>query len=635
MDALHQWIALLTTVAVFAVLQLRRGVPVDLLFLGAMIIVTVTGVITPDEALIGFANPAVITIGSLLVVAAALRSTGVLDWVGQRLLGKVEDEAHACRRLAVALVSTSAFLLNTALVAMMVPVVVDWCRRRNISTSRLLIPVSYLAILGGVCTMIGTSTTLIVNGMLTKHYDREVKALMMKEKLTEAEAITKIDNDPILRGTRPMGLFEIGRVGVPCALVGTVVLLLGRKHLLPNRSEMISRLEKHRREYVVEMMVRPECRMIGQTVQAAGLRDLPGLFLFEIDRDGDIMTPVRPDDVVRAGDRLVFVGVVSTIVDLEKIPGLTPAAEITYGEHFGQDQRRNLTEAVLSVSSPLIGTTIKAANFRRRYNAAVVAVHRAGERLPSKIGEIELRPGDTLLLQTRNDFVAQHRNNPEFYLVSSVEGYSPRRHDRALIASFFAVALIVWLVVSNSEFLRDRVPMYQSSGFPAVAGIAIAGLLIFTRCVSIPDARRSINLQLILTIVGALGLGKALEVSGAAESVAQLLVSRIDEPYVLLIVIYLLAMIFTEMITNNAVATILLPLAIGVAQQAQISPRPFVMAIALAASLAFLTPVGYQTNLMVMGPGGYRPHDFLRAGAPVTCFVAVTALILIPRVWPF
>ena len=620
------WIALLVTAAVFIILQVRRGAPVDLLFLGATVSVTLCGVITPAEALDGFANPAVITIGSLLVVAASLQSTGVLDWVGRKLLGRVRSEDAAFRRLTIVLVGTSAFLLNTALVAMMVPVVVEWCRRRGISPSRLLIPVSYLAILGGVCTLLGTSTTLIVNGMLKSYHENPT--------VLEVDGMTT--SASFLDGIRPMDLFEIGRVGLPCALIGTVVLTLIARRFLPNRMKTIERLAESRREYLVEKLVQPGCPLIGQSIEAAGLRELPGLFVVEIDRDKEIITPVNPNDVIREGDCLVFAGVVSTIVDLEKISGLVPTSHVTFGEKAGGELRRNMTEAVLSRSSPLIGTTIKAANFRRRYNAAVVAVHRSGERLTSKIGQIQLEPGDTLLLQTRNDFVAQHRNNPDFYLVSRVEGYAPRRHDRALLAGILGIVLILWLAISNVDLVKTHIPICGAPEFPAIASMSIAALLVVTRCVSINDARRSLNLQVLLTIVGALGLGQALESSGAAHEVAVLLVSATNSnPYLLLIVTYALAMLFTEMITNNAVATILLPIAIGVAQQANINPRPLVMAIALAASLSFLTPIGYQTNLMVMGPGGYYPRDYLRVGLPVAIAVAVTAIVLIPMVWPF
>ena len=619
---LDAWIAIFITFVVFTVLQIRRGAPVDVLFLGALIGVTLSGVITPTEALAGFANPAVIAIGALLAVAAGLRSTGVLDWIGQTLLGSAKTETQAMRRLAIALLSTSAFLLNTALVAMMVPVVIEWCRRRNISPSRLMMPVSYLAILGGVCSLIGTSTTLIVNSLLEKQYTtRQNEFLSTAQDLSVEQARYQA---AFIEGVAPMSLFEIGRVGLPCALMGTGILFLVGRRLLPNRTDMIEQLSENRREYVVEMLVQSDCRMIGRSVESAGLRELPGLFLIEIDRDGDIVTPVAPEDVLRAGDRLVFVGVVSTIVDLEKFPGLVPATEPIYGSQLVRDHRRNMTEAVLSRSSPLIGTTVKAANFRRRYNAAVVAVHRDGAHVGQKIGDIKLAPGDTILLQTRDDFVAQHRNNPHFYLVSAVDEYSPRRHDRTLTAGILGIILIAWLILANLKSVQ------------AIVGITIAGLMIATRCLSVADARASLNLQVLLTIVGALGLGKALEKSGAANVISQLIVSGVgDHPMILLIVIYVMAMLFTELITNNAVATILLPLAVGIAANAQINPRPFVMAIALAASLSFLTPIGYQTNLMVMGPGGYRPKDYLTVGAPIAILVSMTAIILIPWIWPF
>ncbi|MCH5375141.1 MAG: SLC13 family permease, partial [Planctomycetes bacterium] len=348
-------------------LQLRRAMPTDLVFLGGLMIVTLSGVITPEQAFDGFSNPALLTIAALLVVAAGLRSTGVLDWVGNRLLGGARNEQAALWRLAPTLVISSAVTLNTALVAMMMPVVIDWCRRRNISPARLLMPVSYLTILGGVCTLIGTSTTLIVSGILRRE------------------------------GVVPaMGLFELGWVGLPCAIVGSLFLVLAGPYLLPRRTDIIEELDETKREYLLEMLVSPSCLLIGQTVQQAGLRQLPGLFLIEIDRDGDLITPVTPDDRLQANDRLVFTGLVNTIVDLEKIPGLIPAADINYEFHPKTRTRRHLTEVVLSRTSPLIGSTVREGNFRSQYNAAVVAVHRNGERLTHKIGDVRLEPGDTL-----------------------------------------------------------------------------------------------------------------------------------------------------------------------------------------------------------------------------------------------
>jgi len=633
-EIFHPWIAVFVTLAVFVALQVRRGASVDVLFLGGLIVVVAVGIISPQEAFAGFANPAVLTIGALLVVAAGLRSAGVLDWMERKLLGNVHTEQAALWRLAITLVATSAFMLNTAVVAMTAPVVVDWCRRRNISPSRLLLPVSYLAILGGVCTLIGTSTTLVVNGMLQAEHEQRIEQLdqsiIPPDEIQREQAFTK--------GVSRLKLFELGAVGLPCALVGIGYLLLIGRHLLPNRIDIIEQLGDQRREYLVEMLVQAQCPLIGKTVEQAGLRHLPGLFLIEIDRDGDIITPVTPNDVVRDGDRLIFTGVVSTIVDLEKIPGLVPAADRTYEFHPQTRQQRYLTEVVLSRTSPLIGTTIRAANFRQRYNAAVVAVHRSGARLTNKIGDICLEPSDTLLLQTRNEFVDTFRNSREFYLVSGVEGSVPRRHHKMRLAAFLAVLLVLWLVAASFFGGANAGGADGWAGLtsPAIAGMTIACLMMVSGCLPISEARNALDLQMLLTIAAALGLGRALTESGAAEAIATFMVEMVGQhPYLLLIVVFVMTLLFTEMITNNAVAVMLLPLALAVAWHGQYNPRPFIIAITLAASLSFVTPIGYQTNLMVMGPGGYKPIDYLRCGLPLAILVSITALLLIPRIWPF
>ncbi len=628
--SLHPYIAIGVTIFVFLALQFRRGAATDLLFLFGLVIVTLTGVISPEEALRGFANPAPLTVAGLLAVAAGLRATGVLDWVGHTLLGKVKTERKAMRRLGAALISASAFMLNTAVVAMMMPVVIDWCRRRNISPSRLLIPLSYLTILGGVCTLVGTSTTLVVNGMLREEHIQRSAALEQKSSETDVPVDKQQAGYELefVRQVEPMYLFELGYVGLPVALIGGVFLILVAPRLLPDRTDIVEQLGDHPREYLVEMLVQPHCQLVGSSVQEAGLRQLPGLFLIEIDRNGDVITPVTPQDVIHANDRLVFTGIVNTIVDLEKIPGLVPAADMTYELHPKRRISRRLTEVVLSRTSPLIGITVREANFRQRYNAAVVAVHRSGVRLPNKIGSIELEPGDTLLLQTRSEFVTAYRNSRDFYLVSAVEGSEPRRHHKMKLAAILGMLLIFLLSIST---LLGNDPAWTT-----ISALSIVTLMILTRCVRISDARNAVDLQMVLTIVAALGLGRALTVSGAAGGIASTIVGLVgDNPFLLLVVIYVLTAVFTETITNNAVAAMLLPIAIAVAWEGGYSPRPFIIAICLAASLSFATPIGYQTNLMVMGPGGYRPRDFLRCGLPLTIVVMVVSLALIPLIWSF
>jgi di/tricarboxylate transporter len=621
----HSWIAIAAVLFVFLGLQLRRGAPTDLLFLLALVGVTLAGVITPEDAFRGFSNQALLTIAALLVVAAGLRSSGVLDWVGKIMLGSVETERSALLRLIPALIASSAFMLNTALVAMAAPVVVDWCRRKRISPSRLLLPVSYLTILGGVCTLIGTSTTLIANGILRSEQERRVAELTTQLDEGTISAELAEEKREFIAQSGPMGLFELGEVGLPCAIVGAIFMLFVAPRLLPNRTDMLEQLGEQRREYLVEMQVLPTCPLIGEDVESAGLRHLPGLFLIEIDRDGDTLTPVSPQDVIRADDRLIFTGVVSTIVDLEKIPGLVPAADITYEIHPETRTRRRLTEVVLSRTSPLIGQNVREANFRRLYNAAVVAIHRNGVRLTNKIGSIGLEPGDTLLLQTRDDFVSAYRNSRDFYLVSSVEGDSSRRHDKARLAGSLVLALIVWLVLGA---IPGLLPANLAS--PAVASLAVAVVMILTGCLRVSEARNALDMRVLVTIAAALGLGLSLEASGAARMIATGMITAVgDNPYLLLVVVYFAAIIMTELISNNAVAAMLLPLSIAIAEVGGTDPRPFILAITLAASLSFATPIGYQTNLMVMGPGGYKPVDYLRCGGPLAILIAVTALMLL------
>lgn len=606
----HQWIALIVTLAIFVTIQRRGRVPIELLFLGGLVTVTLFGVIEPNVALQGFSSPAVLTIGALFAVAAGLRSTGVLDWVGHQLLGRAKTERGALVRLVATIVPVSAFLLNTPLVAMMAPVVVDWCRKRGVSPSRLLIPLSYLTILGGVCSLIGTSTTLVINTL------------------------------PAVRSSiGELSFFEVGRVGLPCAVVGSLYMLFVARRFLPNRIELLEQLGDQRREYLVEMLVMPNCRLIDQTVEAAGLRHLPGLFLIEIDRQGEVITPVTPRDKIHSGDRLVFTGVVTTIVDLEKIPGLVPAADRTYEFQPHEQTKRHLTEVVLSRTSPVVGQTVRGANFRERYNAAIVAVHRNGVRLTNKIGDISLEPGDTLLLQTRTEFVDTYRHSRDFYLVSSTGGTSARRHDKAIVATILFVILIAWLAAVS--WIPD-VGLLAGFGSRPVAAIAICGLMIVLRCMTTSEARSAIDLQVLITIAAAIGLGSALDESGTAARIAQGLVKLVEgahlsesmAAYLLLAVVYLLTMFFTETITNVAVAAVMTPVAISVADAGHYEPRAFIMAVAMAASLSFITPIGYQTNLMVMGPGGYQPRDYLKVGAPLALLTMVTALIVIPQVWP-
>jgi di/tricarboxylate transporter len=588
-------VSMLITLGVLAGLLygLVRDKPADILFLGAVAILAATGVESFDQAFGGFSNSAMLTVAALFAVAAGLRETGVMDHLGDAFLGRVHTEGKALLFMAIVLIPSAMVLNNTPKVAMLVPVLITWCRKRRISPSRLLMPLSFLSILGGTCSLIGTSTNLVVQGLLIKS------------------------------DLQPMSMFEVAGVGLPCAVIGAVYLLTLGRRLLPDRKDLIEQLEESRREYLIEMVVQPGCRLAGKTVGAAGLRNLPGLFLIEIDRDGRAIGPVDPDERIETNDRLVFTGIVGTIVDLEKIPGLVPAADARYEVTPDLRRGRQLCEAVISPSSPLLNESIREVDFRAMYDAAVVAVSRHGARLPKKIGDITLHAGDTLLLQVGPDFSRVYRNNPDFYLVSDVEDSRPVRHGRARIATIIFVAMIAAFVSGRVDF--------------ALAAFLAAGAMIATGCISPAEARKSVDWPVLIAIAASFGVGKALETSGVAALFAHYVVAltRPLGPTATLAAIYLGTMVLNELISNNAAAALSFPFCLESARLLGVNERPFIMAVTLAASYAFASPVGYQTHMMVFGPGGYRFTDFVRVGLPLNLLMWLVAIILIPFIWPF
>jgi di/tricarboxylate transporter len=572
---------------------LVKDKPPDLLFAGAVVLLAAFGVISPEEAFSGFANSAMLVVAAMFVVAGGLRETGLMDEVGDRLLGRVDTEGKALLVLAIVLIPSALVLNITPKVALLVPVLITWCRKRRISPSRLLMPLSFLSILGGPCSLIGTSTNLVTQGLL-------------------------IENN-----LTPMGFLEIGKVGLPCAILGAIYLLTVGRRLMPNRQDLIEQLEATRREYLVEMLVQPGCRLAGKTIAEAGLRHLPGLFLIEIDRDGKVIGPVGPDEPIQANDRLVFTGVVETIVDLEKVPGLVPAADARYEVSPDLHRGRQLCEAVISPSSPLVGQAVRDADFRELYDAAIVAVHRNGARLPHKIGDVRLHAGDTLLLQAGPNFSRAFRNNPDFYLVSDVEDSSAVRRDRAGAATVIFLAMI-------AAFLSGKVDIM-------LAAMLAAGAMVLTRCLSPAQARKSIDLPVLVAIAASFGVGKALEQSGVAKLFAGLLVegTRSWGPTATLASLYFGTMVLNELISNNAAAALSFPFCLESARLLNVDPRPFIIGVTLAASFAFASPIGYQTHMMVFGPGGYRFTDFMRVGIPLNLLMWAAAVVLIPMIWPF
>ncbi len=585
------WLTL-AVVGVTLVAMVREVAGPDLIMMAGLFALAGAGVLTPAETFAGFANPALATVGILFVVSAALRETGALDDSIGRLFSRARNEASGLIRICPPVSLLSAFLNNAPIVAMMTPVVIDWTRRVGLSPSRLLIPLSYAAILGSILTLIGTSTTLTVAGL--------------------------VHESP---GMEKIGFFELTPATLPIALVGLLYLQFVAPRLLPNRMGPVDRLGEERREYTTSMRVEMESPLIGRTVEDANLRQLPGLFLVEIVRGGRVVTPVGPEEVIETGDVLVFAGVVSTIVELQRIRGLVPISEEDVPAHRSPDER--LIEAVISASSPLIDQSIRDANFRTVYDAAVIAVHRNAQRVPGKIGEIVLEAGDTLLLQTAPGFIRAHRNSPDFYLVSELPDSEAPRHDRAWIA----IAILLAMVVAAGT------GVYPIS----IAAFLAAGMLIATRCINGRIARSSVNWSILVVIGAGLGIAGAMEKSGAAAAVADTIVLASGGlgPMATLAVIYFSTLLLAELLHHNAAVALTFPIAVATATQLGVDTRPFVMAVILGGCCAFASPVTYQTHLIVYGPGGYRFADFVKVGLPLDAICAVVALTMIPRVWPF
>jgi len=566
----------------------------DLVMMAALISLGVSGVLTPRETFSGFANPAVAMVGVLFMLSAALRETGALDMTLGRFLSRSRDVRGGTIRITAPVTLLSGFLNNAPIVAMMTPSIIDWARRNALSPSRFLIPLSYASILGSTLTLIGTSNNLIVAGL--------------------------VDD----AGMTPVAFFELLPVGLPIAGIGLIYLIAVAPRLLPDRVDLGDALGDRRREYVTTMVVRPDCPLVGQTVEQAGLRHLPGLFLVEIDRRGRIITPVRPDEAIESEDRLVFAGVVATIVDLHRIRGLVPLTEDEEGAVGGAERHRHpLVEAVVSTSSPLVGRSIRDSNFRSAYDAAVIAVHRNAERVPGKIGEIVLQPGDTLLMQTAPSFMQRNRNSPDFYLASELPDSEKPRFDRAWVA----LAVLVGMVVVVSTRLMPI----------TLAGFVAVGILLATRCITPAKARQSVVWSVLIVIAAGLGIAAAMEKTGAAATVAHGLVALVGNmgPLAALILVYAVCMLLAELLHHSAAVSIMFPIAVAMAQQVGADPRPFVIAVAIGCTCCFSNPVAYQTHLIVYGAGGYRFGDFVRVGLPLNAICAVVAMIVIPRIWSF
>jgi di/tricarboxylate transporter len=584
------WWTMAVVVAVFLSAMFTR-LAADTLFLGGAGLLLVTGVLDGGEALAGFSSSGMVTVGVLYLVVSGLVETGALQWLSSTMLGRPNSDLKAQARLMLPTFLLSGFLNNTPVVAMFIPVVVHWARRLGRSASLFLIPLSYASILGGTCTLIGTSTNLVVAGLYESRF-----------------------------GGDRLQLFEVTRLGLPCAVAGLLYLLLFSRKLLPARDKVEDSFGDPR-EYTVEMIVEASGGMVGKSVQEAGLRQLPGGYLVEIIHQGHVHAPVDPAMALGAGDRLVFAGAVESILELRNDPGLRVADDTLFSlkDPLGD---RKVVEVVVSPTCPEVGLRIRDCDFRKRYNAAILALARNGSRVGGRIGDISLRAGDTLLLEVNGGFIPRQKDSRDFLMVSEMQDAVLMEHKRAPLAMAILVLMVLvvafqWMTILN-------------------ASIVAAALMLVFKCSNPGRARKSIEWNVLLVIGSALALGRALDKTGAADALAQAIVSAGGgRPHVTLGLVYLVTALLTEMITNNAAAALVFPIAMSVAESLGVEVKPFLYCIMIAASASFVTPIGYQTNLMVYGPGGYRFSDYVKIGFPLALLVGTTAIVLAPLLWPF
>ena len=584
--SIYAYITLFTVIAAF-LLMIFTKLPADMVFLGSVVLLYVTGVLDTKEALSGFSSSSVVTVAVLFVVVCGLVRTGVMQWISKHLLGTPKKYSSAIVRLMLPVAALSSFLSNSAVVAMFIQVVKGWSKKLNIAPSRLLIPLSYASGMGGVCTLIGTPPNLIVSGLYQQH--------------------TGI----------AMGVFTTLPIGLICLAVG-ILSVLAMSKFIPTRKSPDDALE-NTENFTVEFLVPTDNPSVGKTFAEAKLFDVDGGRIVELIRfDKEIISPLTKDEFIFGGDRLVYSGDIEKLLKLGRERGFTSSTKHVFS--LDKTQKRTLKTGCIAFGSTLINKKISDTTFEDDNDVVVVAIARNGSHICESPREIMLHGGDSLLLSCSQSFLKNTEavqkdleiSNPDITVASS---------KKTAISTFILIAMLCLSAFKIMSLLQ-------------ACFLAAAAMLIF-KCCTPSQARKSIDWEILMVFAGSVCLGTAIEKSGLALFVANGILSAFgSSPYLALIALCFVTTFLTEFISNTATAAIFFPIAYNTAITMGVDPMPFMIALMVSASSGYACPIGSPTHMLVYGPGGYKFTDFMKIGIPMNFIMLAITVIVVPLIWP-
>ncbi len=576
-------------------LLITEKISVDLTAVGIMVLLVVSRILTPKEAVQGFANPAIITVGAMFIVSKGMIRTGGIEFIGRRIIKIARKNVNMA--LAVILFTVafaSAFMNNTPVVILFIPVVMAMCCDLGMSPSKFLIPLSYASILAGTCTLIGTSTNIIISDLSNGY------------------------------GYGAISMFELSIIGVPIALCGIIFLLVAAPRILPSLANPICQLQdSDHRKYLAELLVPPDSKFIGKYPAEIFAEKYPDIEVLELVSKSYIYQPMRDRLMVSANDILLVKGSLNDLVAIlhrEKV--LLPASEkdLTMG---AQKDAPIVVELIIAPNSSLLGRKLSDTAIAKDPDVNIIAVKRTNLHMSEKqIHDVRLKVGDILLIWCHDSKLKSIRNQTDYIVIEDV--YEEIVHKRK---AYWSIINFICMIGTATLGIADIMTCALTAAF----------LMIVTGCIQMRDAYRSLQGDVLLLVAGTIALGAAMEKTGASQLYAEAFLSLFSSfsPTIVLGGMILLTSISTQILSNNATAVLLLPIAISTALGIGVDPKPFIIGICFGASACFATPVGYQTNLMVFGPGGYSFMDFMRLGIPLNLFIVIAGMLCIPLVWPF